>query len=94
MAPLAGVRPDLREGGAGYTRRHQMSLSAKRDGFTADDSLELGAKFGLRHEGRQIIQQIGAALDSWQTLARAAGVAKDRAQAIDDAFRRSCVPTA
>jgi serine/threonine-protein kinase HipA len=78
--------------GRGYTRRHQLSLAGKREGFAAGDLLELGSKFGLQGGGRAVIQQVGQALSGWPPLARASGVPADRVRAIGAAFRTDCIP--
>jgi serine/threonine-protein kinase HipA len=78
--------------GRGYTRRHQMSFAGKRDGFTAEDLLTVGAKFGIARGGREIVQEVGDALAGWPRFARDAGVPENRISAIGDAFRLNCVP--
>ncbi len=78
--------------GRGFTRQHQMSLAGKRDGFAADDLLSVGARFGIRGDGRAVVREVGEALARWPELARDAGVPQDRAAAISDAFRLDCVP--
>ncbi|MCP3960627.1 MAG: type II toxin-antitoxin system HipA family toxin [bacterium] len=78
--------------GRGYTRRHQMSFAGKRDDFTAEDFIEVSARFGLDRDGRAIVQQVGDALAGWPETARAAGVPEDRIRAIGSAFRLDCVP--
>ncbi len=79
--------------GRGLTRRHQMSFAGKRDGFTADDLLAVGARFGLDRGGRDIVQEVGDTLASWGDVARAAGVPGDRIRRIGGAFRLHCVPS-
>jgi serine/threonine-protein kinase HipA len=78
--------------GAGYTRRHQMTFAGKTDGFTADDLLDVGRRFGLRAGGREILADIGAALEAWPRHAAEAGVPPDKIAAIQDVFRRECLP--
>ncbi len=78
--------------GRGLTRRHQMSFNRKRSGFTVEDFLTVGGRFGLDRDGRAIVQEVGDALARWDDLARAAGVPKDRIRRIGDAFRLHCVP--
>lgn len=56
--------------GAGYTQRHQMSLGGKRDGFTITDLLDAGKRFGIKNDGKTVIDAASAALSKWDKLAR------------------------
>ena len=78
--------------GRGLTRQHQMSFAGKSGGFTADDFLAVGARFGLDHDGRVIAQEVGDALARWGDFAHAADVPEDRIRRIGGAFRLDCVP--
>ena len=69
-----------------------MSFAGKRDGFTAEDLLGVGARFGLDRDGREIVQEVGEALATWPGLARDAGVPEGRIREIGAAFRLDCVP--
>jgi len=73
--------------GAGYTRQHQMSLASKRDGFTSRDLIDLGKKFGIKHDGEPIIDNIRAALKNWDQLAKEWGVPPKNVTAIKALFR-------
>jgi len=73
--------------GAGYTRQHQMSLGGKRDGFTRKDLLDLGKSFGIKNDGKPILERIGAALKKWDALAGKWGVPKGNSAHIKAAFR-------
>jgi len=73
--------------GAGYTRQHQMSLGGKRDGFTSRDLVDLGKKFGIKHDGEPIIDNIRAALKNWDQLAKEWGVPPKNVTAIKALFR-------
>ncbi len=73
--------------GGGYTRRHQISLGGKFDRFDAADLLELGEKFGIEKDGREILQEVGDALSSWPEAAHEAGVPSERIRGIEGAFR-------
>ena len=73
--------------GAGYTRQHQMSLGGKRDGFTSRDLVDLGRKFGIKHDGEPIIDNLRAALKNWDQLAREWGVPPKNVTAIKALFR-------
>ncbi len=78
--------------GRGLTRRHQMSFAGKRGGFTADDFIAVGSRFGLDRGGRALVQEVGDILARWPDFARAAGVPEDRIRRIGGAFRLHCVP--
>lgn len=73
--------------GAGYTRQHQMSLGGKRDGFTSRDLIALGKKFGIKHDGEPIIDNIRAALKNWDRLAKEWRVPAKNIAAIKSVFR-------
>ena len=74
--------------GQGYTRRHQMTLGGKREKFTRDDLLALGAEFGIRKDGREVIAHCGDALGSWSKEAKEAGVPADVIGTIGKTLRR------
>jgi len=76
--------------GRGFTRRHQISFAGKRDGFTATDIEEVGARFGLAGNGRPIVQEVAEALTRWPNIAREIGVPEDRIAAVGNAFRFDC----
>ena len=73
--------------GAGYTRQHQMSLGGKRDGFTSRDLIDLGRKFGIKHDGKPIIDNLRAALKNWEQLAKEWRVPAKNVTAIKSLFR-------
>ncbi len=73
--------------GAGFTQQHQMSLGGKRDGFTRKDLLSLGKGFGIKNDGKRIIETIGTALKKWDALAAKWGVPKGSSAHIKSAFR-------
>ena len=73
--------------GAGYTRQHQMSLGGKRDGFTSRDVIDLGKKFGIKHDGKPIIDNLRAALKNWDRLAKEWRVPAKNVTAIKSLFR-------
>ena len=73
--------------GRAFTRDHQMSLGGKRNDFTTRDLIDAGAKFDLRSNGRDVVDEVAAALQQWPDFAREAGVADDRIQAISQQFR-------
>jgi serine/threonine-protein kinase HipA len=73
--------------GQGYTLHHQMSLANKRDDFTLQDLSDFASKFGIRHAGRPLLDQLTEALSHWPTHASAAGLTAARAQLLQSAFR-------
>ncbi len=73
--------------GHGYTRNHQMTLAGKNTGLTRADLLATGARFGIKHDGAPIIQQVRDALGSWRRYAAEADVPEDRARFIESLFR-------
>lgn len=62
--------------GSNYTRMHQMLIAGKGDNFTADELIEIGAKFDIRHP-RAILQETIDAFAAWPALARQYGVANE-----------------
>jgi serine/threonine-protein kinase HipA len=73
--------------GQGYTLHHQMSLANKRDDFTLQDLTDFASKFGIRHAGRPLLDQLTEALSHWPTHATTAGLTAARAQQLQSAFR-------
>lgn len=73
--------------GRGYTRVHQMTLGGKSDGITIHDLLDLGSRFGLKRDGRAIVDRILGALDRWPEYGRKAGVPDDRIDFIASEIR-------
>lgn len=73
--------------GAGFTRTHQMSLNGKRDDFTVGDLLAVARKFGIRKDGRAVMDEISAALAQWRKLATDAGVPRQKAEEIGKLHR-------
>ncbi len=76
--------------GRGYTRLHQMSLAGKREAFQADDLISLGSRFGIRNSGRDIVQEVAAAVAMWPVFARRAGVPSELVDAIAAEHRLEC----
>lgn len=74
--------------GKNYTRQHQMSLNGKFTGFTLDDLLAVGKKFGLKKSGLPVVEEVDAAIDLWPELAADAGVPIERMTAILEQHRR------
>jgi serine/threonine-protein kinase HipA len=78
--------------GVGFARQHQMSLAGKRDGFVAQDLIEVGERYGLRGGGREIIQGVGDVLSQWPRHAREARVPPEKIRVIGQALRLDLVP--
>ena len=68
--------------GAGYTRRHQMTLNGKADEFVRADLLALGRSLGLRKDGAQVVDEVLEAVADWPRFADGAGVPEERVEAI------------
>lgn len=77
--------------GAGFTRRHQMTLNGKTDGFTRDDLLALGRSLGVRKDGALVVDQVCEAVRDWPGFATAAAVPADRMRAIGAAHRHAAL---
>lgn len=68
--------------GGSFTRRHQMSFNGKRDDFTRGDVLAVGGRLGLPKDGRDILDEVCAAVGQWPGHAADAGVPKARIREI------------
>ncbi|MFD2645335.1 type II toxin-antitoxin system HipA family toxin [Pseudomonas japonica] len=65
---------------------HQMSINGKRDDFTLDDLLAVGAQVrGM--DVKQIVAEVGAAVARWPEIARSVGVAEATLAAIAKSHR-------
>ena len=80
--------------GAGFTRRHQMTLNGKTDGFTRADLLALGRSLGVRKDGALVVDQVLDAVADWHSFATDAAVPADRARAIGAAHRHVALAAA
>ena len=66
--------------GVGYTRQHQMTLAGHADGFTREELLAVGQKFGISHPSLILDETIDA-FSTWPKLGQEWGVhAEDRAR--------------
>ena len=63
--------------GTGFTRAHQLTLGGKSSGITRDDLVRLGAEMSLSRDGADLLKQADAALRTWESEAREAGVYRD-----------------
>ena len=54
----------------GYTRQHQMTLGNKRDGFRLKDLVNTGKQFGIKSNGKTVIERVRTSLMNWSKLAR------------------------
>lgn len=71
-----------------YTSRHQMSISGKLDGFTADDLQQVADRAGLvRGRWRSMLDRVVESTESWPEIASDAEVPAERAAAIQNVFR-------
>jgi len=73
--------------GAGFTRRHQMSLVGKRDGFTIRDLINTANLFGIKNNGKAVIDTVRGSLWKWSQLAREWGVPAKNITMIKSRFR-------
>jgi serine/threonine-protein kinase HipA len=72
----------------GWTRRHQMSMNGKREGFTRADFIACADTVAMsRRHASAILEEVRDAVVQWPAFAREAGVAADRSRAIADAQR-------
>jgi serine/threonine-protein kinase HipA len=60
--------------GGPWTRTHQMTLAGKDDGFAREDLLAVGKEFGVPKGGALIIEEVAAALTTWEDEAGKTGV--------------------
>ncbi len=73
-----------------WVNSHQMTLNAKRDNFTRDDLLTVGALIGnFKKESSQIIDQVTSVVAKWQDYANTAGVFEHLAHEIKQNHRLS-----
>ncbi len=73
--------------GAGFTRYHQMTLNGKRDWFTRDNLLELGASVGIKRRGADVIDRVVVSMEEWERSATEVGVAEEQVREIGERFR-------
>ena len=77
--------------GAGFTRRHQLTLNGKTGDFDRGDLLALGRSLGVKRDGAAVIDQVLDAVRDWPRFARAAAVPADRTRAIGAAHRSAAL---
>jgi hypothetical protein len=65
-----------------------MTLAGKNTGFIREDLLATGTRFGIKHDGAAIIQQVLDALGNWRCYAVEATAPEDRILSIENLFRR------
>jgi serine/threonine-protein kinase HipA len=70
-----------------FTLDHQMTFAGKRNDFTSSDLVAIGARFDLKRDGRDIVDEVTEALQRWPEFAGAVGVPDDKIAAIGDQFR-------
>lgn len=71
-----------------WTSRHQMTMNAKRDGFTLEDFRQCGKSASMkRGRAEQIVEQVENAISRWPEFASQAGIPHDWAERIQSTFR-------
>ncbi len=78
--------------GAGFTRRHQMSFAGMRENFAPADLVGVAERFGIRGDGREILDRIGEAVSRWPKWARDSSVPEQRTRDIRSALRLDLLP--
>jgi len=71
-----------------WTRQHQMSIGGKYRDFTRTNLLDIGALFDVRSDGRQILVDVGDALESWREYAGEAAVPEPWIDRLEGRFER------
>ena len=75
-----------------WTREHQMSAAAKRDGFGRQDLLRFADNSGLRKSSaNRIVDEVATAVRDWPRFAASAGVDEHDARRIGSAHRLQSV---
>lgn len=74
--------------GQGFTKRHQMTLGGKQDGFLREDLLKFGEFAGLRNDGKEILNEVSESLHIWPMVAKEAGISAETIREIQNEFRR------
>ncbi len=74
LSPAFGISYNYNPDGI-WTSQHQMSMNAKRDGFTRADFIEFSKTAGLkRGRGKAILQEATDAFSKWDEIASEIGV--------------------
>jgi len=73
--------------GGGFTRRHQMSVGGKQDGISRSDLEAMAKKFGIAGNGKDVVEEVKAALSHWEELATRLGIDEERVAAIQGVLR-------
>ncbi len=73
--------------GTGFTKRHQMSLRGKREGFQLSDLLALGEAMTIRRPNR-IVEEVRDAIADFLVHAEATGTPVEAARDIQDELRQ------
>jgi serine/threonine-protein kinase HipA len=76
--------------GAGFTRRHQMSVNGKFEDLALADVAEVAETFGIR-KWRDILEQVEIAVEAWPAHARHAGLELEFAERVGRDHRRLAV---
>ncbi len=72
--------------GGRWTQQHQMTINGKRDHFTREDLLTVGASLGIARP-QHLLEEMVDAVSTWPTVAREAGVEPRRIAEIGRALR-------
>ena len=64
-----------------WTSRHQLSLNNKRNDFTYEDLLSVAKSMNIR-KGKEIVEEVMAAVSQWERYAREANVEKEHIEQI------------
>lgn len=74
--------------GSDFTRRHQLTIGGKADGFTRDDLKQLADYAGLpQGRDRVLLEQVVEAFSGWERLAAELGVPEELAQHVARTLR-------
>ena len=74
--------------GSNWTLTHQMTVGGKDDDFTREDLLAAARAFDVPHDGAEILEEVDAALTTWEPEAKATGLSTEQIGAISSTFRR------
>jgi serine/threonine-protein kinase HipA len=76
-----------------WTRRHQMSLNGKRDGFEREDFVRCGELLSMkRGRAATILDEVAAAVREWPRFAADARVADEQIERVERAHRLDLAP--
>jgi serine/threonine-protein kinase HipA len=85
LSPAFDVTYSFNPGGM-WTNSHQMTIKGKRDNFTKQDMVEVGAEQSLK-QSSVIIDEVVEVVSNWPSYAKEAGVQADQIKAISKTHR-------